>query len=47
MTVSHQIEKSLEMTVSHQIDKSLEMTVSQQIEKSFRNDCVPTNWETF
>ena len=34
MTVSHQIEKSLEITVSHtQIEKSLDMTVSHKIEK--------------
>ena len=36
MTVSHQIEKKLEITVSHQIEKSLEMTVFNQIENSFK-----------
>ena len=35
------------MTVLHQIENSLEMTVSHQIEKSFKNDCVPSNWDTF
>ena len=45
MTVSHQIEKSLEITVSHQIEKSLEMTVFHQIGKHFRNDGAPQNLE--
>ena len=42
-----QIENSLEVTVLHQIENTLEMTVSYQIEKSFKDDCVPSNRDTF
>ena len=47
MTVYPQIENSLEVTVLHQIENTLEMTVSYQIEKSFKDDCVPSNRDTF